>query len=121
MDSQDVNLFFFDDPQPLIVSGNIAIQRRIANVVGNIRGSRFFNRGFGSGAWDFVFRPITEENAGFLRLTLYHDFLRMDSDLNILVSDIYVTPQPEQKAYSVLVLYDPEVEPYSFTLSDRSA
>lgn len=102
----DINTFVQMAPGTDIVSGDLAVQNMVVNVLLCQKRSRGFRNTYGSETQFYLQRPATPENAALLQHSLFKDLTTWCSSIaTFSLSGVLVQPKGDGKTYFVYIAY----------------
>ena len=101
----DINKNYRINEKGIILRGEDEYNEAIENIITTRPGERVFNRGFGSGLWQYLFEPMTEATASRIRLAIVHDLYYLENRFDVNYQDVKVVPVVDQKQYDITVRY----------------
>lgn len=109
----DINTFVQVAPGTDILTGDLAVQNMVVNVLVCQKRSRGFRKTYGSETQFFLQRPATPENAALLRNSLFKDLTTWCSAIaNFSLGNIVINVVDSTK-YLVYIGYESKLTGYS--------
>lgn len=102
----DINKKYTEDERNAIIEGNDAIIDSVENIFSTPKGSRFFNRGFGSNLRKLMFEPITSQTASAIIREMDQALIQFEPRVRLILPDTIVRPVPDQNMYFVTLVFE---------------
>lgn len=102
---KDLNILFQLGEGDLIITDKDVINQSIANILGTRKGTRVFNRSFGSNISDMLFENMTPDIINDFQLSIFQALSEYEPRIEITFNDISVVALEDENFVQLNISY----------------